>query len=160
MQMSNVAKILAAVLLVVSGHLLAGCDGPSDLGNSSGLKYSDSGMPYCDIPSPTGTNAAAGHTYVVVGDQMGNGTQILSDDVVATRCESEKSQKIVSINGQQVSTAGLDCSDAAHDFQGSTGTTWCVGGGWVLDPTTIEVMHKSVAYCSTSGVFLGWSCGG
>lgn len=140
----------------------------------TGLLRNDAGLISCPIPSPTGDGYAPSGFIVVTNDPR-------------AACESAKAanttQSFDATNKPvtPVSTSGLDCSDVAHDFSGTTGTPWCIGvygddawapckGNSTGTPTCLAkilgVMGKTVkgAYirswglCSPSGVFLGWAC--
>jgi hypothetical protein len=109
----TVAKAVLKLLPVVL--LIASCDGGEA---GPGLAYTDAGVA-CSIPSPTGdsltpTGVARNTAHFVV----------IEDDVVAA-CNEMKAWRTVAFPGD-TSFQGIDCSDPAHDFQGTTTQSWCV----------------------------------
>ena len=121
----------------------------------------DAGV-FCQVPMPTGELAQKPARYMLT-----------NTDVVG-KCELLRQQppKGAIWNGKEFVGFGMvDCKDAAHDFAGSTGLSWCltvtncqanqvfqtcdVATFWIMEPPRPQ---RGFAVCSASGGFLGWSC--
>jgi hypothetical protein len=180
------SKLLLVAVLVLS---VLACDGPGDStlmgdagvgGAGGGLLRSDAGFISCPIPEPTASQVApsgSAPTFLVVTNDVSNACIKFktANPLISTLTSSQLT----------VPTAGIDCSDVAHDFKGSTDIVWCVSvvapdgvspcnGGPTGSPTclatgvgimatTTNYLHGSYlnhnwGVCSSSGVFMGWAC--
>ena len=187
--------LLAGVALAL---LLAGCDSglegdssdsgtPKVTSDAGGLRRTKNGGFACTVPSPTGDEKSPYGTGKDVQYFM-----VITDGVTKA-CNAFKAANptlpvhtMTGSGSSGISTVGIDCSDAANDFQGSSGQKWCVVltasdgisacgidafTGFSLD-CLVEGMsllgsmtngngtfpNRDEGLCSTSGVFLGWQC--
>jgi hypothetical protein len=184
--------LLVGVVCALLGYCLAGCDGSGDWQDPDAgdevpgnLRRDDAGRLSCDVPSPTGDQPSG---YGTARDLPPNNFVLVANDVEEL-CESWKaaySELYAARPSSDLPTpdlvAGVDCSDPAHDFRGTTGVPWSV---WAtdLDGTpcsanassgTCEAVGllpmplysssdpakrlrvRSWALCSTAGRFSGW----
>jgi hypothetical protein len=115
---SLITFFLILVLLVsFAGLLLTGCGGDS----GPGLTATDAGYPKCEIPSPTGD--APSTLYGVARDTPNY--IVVADDVEAA-CNETKVWESQEQASWLTAVKGADCSDAAHDFKGTSNVSWCV----------------------------------
>lgn len=191
----RVLRVLAiGVLCSLLGHLVAGCDGgASDSDAAVVLAPRPAGAISCAIPSPTGTEASqqlgpigANHFLFVANDVR---AACESGRAAALKpvCTTNPATGVVACADPSAATVklvdGINCSDPAHDFEGSTGTPMCV---YATDPdgsacsatyTSGSCVAQSVgsmaqytsgkvqglyvrswALCGASGQFVGWLC--
>jgi hypothetical protein len=177
--------------VIILGHLLLGCDesegsaipGSGQAGDAGGVEAPVATGGKCQIPSPTGDAVSP---YGVGRDTPNFLFASISSSAERSACESFKASTPSvrrSSDGVYVATAGIDCSDVANDFRGTTGIPWCVGlsasDGSSCDGTegtpacTVarffpmvsmttkkgQVEVRSWAICSsTSDTFVGWGC--
>jgi hypothetical protein len=139
---SLITFFLILVLLVsFAGLLLTGCGGDS----GPGLTEVD-GSWQCEIPSPTGDqNVVVSPGKVAPARDRAEYIVIATN--VETLCNNYKAWAIAQDkkNGVSNDTAmsGLDCSDVAHDFEGTSGYYWCVD---LVQPSELATL-KSSSYC-------------
>ena len=126
----------------------------------AGVSYS--GGVFCQVPMPTAEMSQKPERF------------ILTNTDVVGKCEVLRQQPPTGAiwNGKSNVTFGMaDCQDAAHDFSGTTGLSWCLNvtncqvsqERQTCDVATFGIMGPSrpqrvYAACSASGVFLGWAC--
>ena len=189
MSWQEIALGLCATLL---GILCAGCDGASPTGTVSGDAGDALPVPVttdtgtgakCAVPSPTGDAVSP---YGIGRDTPYFLQTSSSPSAERTACESFKSSTptVRRSDGTYVSTGGIDCSDVANDFRGTTGMPWCVmltttnSAGSRCDGSPGEppcpflglapmssvttkkgqVEVRSWGICTPSGTFAGWGC--
>lgn len=142
---------LAAALL---GLLSSGCDGGNEvrLGDSGPVVSEDVLRPVlCEVPSPTGDQPSG---YGIARDLPASNHVLVSNDVKSA-CERWKSAYPATYaarpSGPDPSVvAGVDCSDVAHDFQGSSGVPWSV----VVGDTSEKPCSATAAFgsCVATGM--------
>ena len=142
-----------------------------DAGKSSsdaGMTVVPEGKAGCPVPYPTGEGQEKPYRYI-----------FSSTDVVAVCNTLKNTPNLPYLTDKQTGTlstktfADTDCRDPSHDFQGTTGWSWClVNNGCAIDNPTkdcpivsfreIEAVEintwKPFAVCSPKGVFMGWGC--
>lgn len=198
--MLNIVKILAiGILFAALGHLCAGCDSGDEsnvaLDSGPGLTYgkpepgTDAGFISCSVPSSQPSNTV--YFILVANDVRSMCETFKSQYSKATNCEAQDVTNCTVQPGygnqilSTVPTAGIDCSDAAHDYRGTTGVPWgiwflaldgkspcnatftgvpaCLAMGMGVLPYTSTshglVPEKNYGICSSGGVFQGWTIG-
>jgi hypothetical protein len=194
---NRIRNLVLGILLALVGYGLCACDGgttgegegdqPDGGGKSDGLVRSDAGLVSCSVPSPTGDVPGA------YGSQARD-TQyfMLVQNETKEACESYKANYKVYDPGYapQVEMAalikGIDCSDVANDFRGTTGKSWCVSltemdgttvcsenftgngkckvsGMGIMQPLQnprmpVGTLNRAYGTCSPTGHFQGWYC--
>jgi len=115
--------LILVMLVALAGLLLTGCGGES----GPGLTATSTGWK-CDVPTTTMGNFSAGSVstkyFVVVEDDVAAACE--ETKAWATMNPSQATAILPSAANGQISIQGADCSDAAHDFKGTSGTSWCV----------------------------------
>jgi len=134
--------LILVLLAAFAGLLLTGCGGES----GPGLTEVDGGW-QCEIPSPTGDQDVVVPPGNKVAPARTRAQYIVIATNVETLCNNYKAWATAQNkkNGVTNDTAlsGLDCSDAAHDFEGTSGYYWCVD---LVQPSELATL-KSSSYC-------------
>jgi hypothetical protein len=110
--------VILVLLAALAALMLSGCGGDS----GPGLTATSTGWK-CDVPSTTMGDVSTKY-FVVVEDDVAAACE--ETKAWATKNPSQAAAILPSVANGQISIQGADCSDAAHDFQGTSGTPWCV----------------------------------
>jgi hypothetical protein len=114
--------LILVLLASFAGLLLTGCGGES----GPGLTTTDAGWPKCEIPSPTGDQKSS--LYGVARDTP---NYVVVVDTLKPACEGSKAwneyeSKFPYEPGYVQMSSGIDCSDPADNFIGTSTYPWCL----------------------------------